>query len=122
VFFYAHHDPKGTVMFTLNFWRQTGERAIKTAAQSVLTAWTVGDGIFNAFSLDYGLAAGFALGGAIFSVLTSIVSAPLSERESPSLVAIESQPPEPDLGQADLGLIVQILVVVLLVILIIRIA
>jgi hypothetical protein len=85
-------------MFTINFLRQTVERAVKTAAQSVLTAWTVGDGMFDAFALDYQLAAGFALGGAIFSVLTSIISAPFSEQESPSLVALESQPPEPEHG------------------------
>lgn len=76
-------------MFTSTFWKQAGERAIKTAAQSVLSVWIVGDGILNALNLDWGLAGGVALGGAVASVLMSIVSVGGGEPASPSLVSID---------------------------------
>lgn len=72
-------------MFTLKFWRDTTERAIKTAAQSVLVGLSIGEG-FNAFNVDARLALGFAAGGAFFSLLTSLASAPFGTPDSPSLV------------------------------------
>ncbi|MHA6626898.1 holin [Pseudonocardia sichuanensis] len=68
------------------FWTATTERAVKTAAQSVLTVWGVGDVALNALTLDWPLAGGVALGGAIASLLTSIVSAGVGPSDSPSLV------------------------------------
>lgn len=72
-------------MWTLDFWKDAGERAIKTAAQSVITALFLAEGV-NAFDIDFGLAAGFALGGAFFSILTSIASAPIGTKGTASLV------------------------------------
>jgi hypothetical protein len=61
-------------MFTLAFWKAASERAAKTAAQSALTVYFVGDVALNAFQADWGNMAGIGLGGAAFSVLTSIAS------------------------------------------------
>lgn len=76
-------------MWSRKFWRATGERALKTAAQVVVAF--AGADVVNAFSVDYGRAAGLALGAAGLSVLTSIMSAPVAgERDeakgTPSLV------------------------------------
>jgi len=52
-----------------SFWVGTAERAIKTAAQSALSVVTVGSTVW---SMDLQQAAGIALGGIVFSVLTSL--------------------------------------------------
>ena len=72
-------------MYTRKFWRETLERAVKSAAQAPLVAWGVGDLALNAFELDWRLGAGVAAGGAIVSLLSSLASAPIGEPESPSL-------------------------------------
>lgn len=73
-------------MFTAKFWRETVERAVKTAAQSVILFWGVGDGLLNAWEADWAGAGGIALGGAVLSLLTSIVSAGIGPSNSPSMV------------------------------------
>ncbi len=60
-------------MFTVAFWRDAVERALKTAAQAVILGLSLGEG-FNAFEVDWQLALGFAIGGAVLSLLTSIAS------------------------------------------------
>lgn len=72
-------------MDTWKFWRQTLERAVKTAAQAVLIGLSIGEG-FNAFNFDPMLGLGFAAGGAIFSILTSVASLPLGAHDSPSAI------------------------------------
>jgi ABC-type enterochelin transport system permease subunit len=72
------------IMFTALFWAATGERALKTAAQVVVAFF--GADVVNAFSVDYSRVAGIALGAAVVSVLTSIISAPVGEKGTPSLV------------------------------------
>ncbi|MET0419322.1 MAG: holin [Actinoplanes sp.] len=71
-------------MWTRNFWRQTAERAGKTAAQAVLGLWTL-DG-FNVLTTNWLLMLGAALGGAGLSVLTSIVTSPVGEPNDPSAI------------------------------------
>ena len=61
-------------MFTATFWRAAAERAIKTGAQSVLTAYFVGDVALNAFEADWVNMGGIGLGGVVLSVLTSLAS------------------------------------------------
>lgn len=73
-------------MFTRRFGFELVERAVKSAAQAVLVTWGVGDGLLDAFALDWRLAAGVAAGSAIASALTSIASAPFGPDDSPSLV------------------------------------
>ncbi|MBX6355797.1 MAG: holin [Micromonosporaceae bacterium] len=76
-------------MFTVTFWKQAAERAIKSAAQALLGLW-VGAQAFNAWDADWKKAAGVALGGAILSVLTSLASASVGKGNSPSLVQTDS--------------------------------
>lgn len=72
-------------MFTKSFWKQTAERAMKSAAQGLLGLWAL-DG-FNVLHADWELAGGVAAGAAVLSVLTSIVSLPFGEPASPSAVS-----------------------------------
>jgi hypothetical protein len=72
------------------FWLETLERAVKSAAQAALL--TLGAGRLDAFTADWELVAGFSLGMAILSVLTSFASIEFGKRAgdhsdpSPSLV------------------------------------
>lgn len=68
------------------FWRQTFERAVKTAAQFVIGGLALGEGM-NAFDVDWQLGGGFAITGAVLSVLTSLASAPVGDPTSPSVVS-----------------------------------
>lgn len=73
-------------MFSIAFWRDAVERALKTGAQAVILGLALGEG-FNAFEVDWQLALGFALGGVILSLLTSAASAPIGNSDgSASLV------------------------------------
>ena len=71
-------------MTTARFWKQTTERAVKTAAQFGLVF--LGADAFNFLETDLVSAGGYALAGAIVSVLTSVASAPFSETGTPSMV------------------------------------
>jgi hypothetical protein len=63
-------------IFTLPFWLDAAERAVKTAAQAALLA--VGaDKVLDAMTADWGNVGAFALGGAVLSLLTSVASAPV---------------------------------------------
>lgn len=76
-------------IWNLGFWKAAGERAVKTAAQAALLA-IMGSGALSAaevdaFTVNWGAAVGFALGGAVLSVLTSIVSNRFGPYWGPSL-------------------------------------
>lgn len=73
-------------MYRIAFWKDASERAVKTAAQFVIGAWGIGDGIFNALEMDWGFAGGAALGGMVLSLLTSIASAPIGSKGDASVV------------------------------------
>ena len=72
-------------ILTATFWLHSFERAFKTAAQSLLGIWTL-DGVFNLLAADWQLAGVAAGTGAVFSLLTSIISAPMSTDDTPSVV------------------------------------
>lgn len=72
-------------MFTKNFWKQAAERAVKSAAQALILLWGA-DAAFNAVHVDYLGAAGLAGGAALLSVLTSIVTSGIGEKDDPSAV------------------------------------
>lgn len=72
-------------MWTAQFWKDAAERGVKTAAQSVLATWAVGDGILNAFTVDWPTAGGVALGGLALSLLTSLVSLAGGQKGTASL-------------------------------------
>ena len=71
-------------MFTLHFWKSATERALKTFAQFILVLG--GAGALNVFTIDWSQTLGLALGGALLSYATSIVSAGVKKEDSPSLV------------------------------------
>jgi hypothetical protein len=81
-------------LFTVTFWVDAAERAVKTAAQSVLLAGFASDaGPVNLFEFDWEAGLGFAAGGAVLSLLTSLVSAPLGESGTASVLP---SPPGPE--------------------------
>ncbi len=72
-------------MFTAKFWKATAERAVKSAAQSLIGLFTLDQ--FNVLNADWTLAGGVAGGAVVLSVLTSLVSAGVGpDKESPSAV------------------------------------
>lgn len=71
-------------MWTTKFWKQTAERATKTAAQAGLAFFVVGETMFD--QIDWAAVAGGTAVAAIASVLTSIASAPFGPEDSPSVV------------------------------------
>lgn len=80
-------------LFTKSFWADTIERAVKTAAQTILTGLVLSDtGFINAFQLDATLTWQLAASGAIFSVLTSLVSAPIGAADSASVLPATALP------------------------------
>ena len=72
-------------MWNETFWIDATERAVKTAAQAVILGLSLGE-VFNAFAVDWQLGAGFALGGFVLSILTSIASSRVGWKGSPSLI------------------------------------
>jgi hypothetical protein len=72
-------------MFSRAFWLATLERAAKSAAQAAILFWGVGDGLLNLWTVNPTETLGFAAGGFVLSVLTSLVSIPVSTTRGPSL-------------------------------------
>jgi|GEM_PF-3504162 len=74
-------------IFTVAFWRDAAERAIKTAAQGVLIGIGASDsGPVDLFAFNLQRGVGFAAGGAFVSILTSIISAPFGTTGTASLL------------------------------------
>lgn len=71
-------------MFNKKFWIEATERALKTFAQFVL-ALQAGDAL-NIFDLDWKQVISAAVAGVVFSYATSIVSAGINKKGTPSLV------------------------------------
>ena len=66
------------------FWSGAAERAVKTAAQTLLAL--LGAGALDVLHVPWTGGLSVAAGAAVLSLLTSIVSAPASPTGSPSLV------------------------------------
>lgn len=71
-------------MFTLVFWADAVERAVKTAAQTAVAL--IGTGMVGWLEVDWLQIVSVSAVAAAVSVLTSIGSEPLSVRGSASLV------------------------------------
>jgi hypothetical protein len=71
-------------MFNKVFWLESTERAVKTLAQFIIVLGAAGT--LNVFTVDWQTNIGLALGGALLSYATSIVSAGVTKNHSPSLV------------------------------------
>lgn len=72
------------MIFTKKFWIDSTERAVKTFAQFILTLQS-GDAL-NLLDIDWPQTLGIAAGGVLFSYATSIVSAGINKKGTPSLV------------------------------------
>lgn len=80
------------MIWTKKFWQGAGERAIKTAAQAGLLA--IGAEQLNVFdNFDVLTVAGFAAGGAILSLLTSIGNADFVAGDLPDVVLVHENTP-----------------------------
>lgn len=71
-------------MFTLMFWRDAFERAVKTAAQTAVAL--IGTGLVGVLEVDWLQILSVALVAAAVSILTSVSSGPVADRGTPSLV------------------------------------
>ena len=74
-------------MYSGAFWKDAFERAVKSAAQAVVLTWGVGDQMLDLFAIDGAASLSFALGGFVLSILTSVISAPIGEKGTASLVS-----------------------------------
>ena len=70
-------------MFTITFWKETTERALKTLAQTLVATIAVGIPLWD---IDWLPTIGIALTATLLSVLTSIAGISLGEPGTPSLV------------------------------------
>lgn len=71
-------------MFTLAFWKDALERAVKTAAQTAVAL--IGTGMVGILDVDWVQVASVSGVAALLSVLTSIGSDPFADRGTASLV------------------------------------
>jgi hypothetical protein len=91
-------------MWSVQYWKQTLERMVKGFAVAFMGAAFVGTtGPLNAFHLNWGDAAGIGAFGALSSLLLSLASLPIGEKNSPSAVTLlppaadnPDNPPPPD--------------------------
>lgn len=67
------------------FWTGTLDRAIKSFAQALLLLWGADEGL-NLLEIQFTQSLGVAAGAAVLSVLTSIVSAPIGEAQTTSML------------------------------------
>ena len=74
-------------MWSLSFWKQTAERAVRTAAQVALSFWVVGEtGILDVDWQQFASVVGLA---ALASVAMSLVGSGLNDPETPSFVRVD---------------------------------
>lgn len=71
-------------MWTLDFWKDTAERAIKTFAQAVVAGLTAG--VTGILEVDWLTVVSVSALAALVSVLTSVASAPFSTKGTASLL------------------------------------
>ena len=72
-------------MWTMDFWKDAAERAIKTFAQALIAGLTAGAvGILDVPWVDVLSVSALV---AVLSVLTSLVSAPFSSKGTASLIS-----------------------------------
>jgi hypothetical protein len=77
-------SPLEPELFTLEFWKDTTERAVATAAQSAIAVWGVSS--TGLLDTDLGGVLLTAAGGAVLSVLKSLAASRLNDPNSASLV------------------------------------
>jgi hypothetical protein len=78
------------MFFSLDFWRFTSERAIKSFAQSLLAVLSVGG--LGLFEVNWATALSTAGMATLLSVLTSIGSSQLGPDNDPSVISASESP------------------------------
>jgi len=74
-------------MFTVKFWKDAGERAIRTAAQALLALWATDvSGVLEVDWVQAGSVAGLA---ALTSVLMSIVATGVGDKGTTNFGKVE---------------------------------
>jgi hypothetical protein len=71
-------------MFTIKFWKDAGERAIRTAAQALLALWATD--VSGVLEVDWVQAASVAALAALTSILMSIVATGVADKGTASFV------------------------------------
>lgn len=82
-----------------NYVADVAERAVKTAAQSALSYLTLSNiigPVFNAHTVNWAELSDFAIGGAVFSILTSLVSQPFGDKLTASVIKGQGETPALD--------------------------
>ena len=74
-------------MWSLGFWKQTAERALRTAAQVALSFWVVGQ--TGVLDVDWQQFASVTVLAALASVAMSIVGSGVNDPETPSMVWVD---------------------------------
>ena len=74
-------------MWSISYWKQVTERAVRTAAQVALSFWVVGEtGILDVDWQQFASVVGLA---ALASVAMSLVGSGLNDPETPSFVRVD---------------------------------
>jgi hypothetical protein len=71
-------------MWSLAFWKDTAERAIRTAAQALLALW--GTQVTGIMQVDWTQALSVAALAALSSVLMSLIATGVGDKGTPSFV------------------------------------
>jgi hypothetical protein len=71
-------------MWSLKFWRETVERAIRTAAQALLALW--GTQVTGVLEVDWTQAASVTALAALSSVLMSLLATGVGDHESSAFI------------------------------------
>jgi hypothetical protein len=71
-------------VWELKFWKQTVERALRTAAQATLALW--GTQVTGILEVDWSQTASVAALAALASVLMSVIATGVGDHESPSFI------------------------------------
>jgi hypothetical protein len=88
-----------TPMLSSRFWLSALERALKTAAQTLIAVWPLGENAFGLLDIDWKKSLSIAGLAAALSLLTSLISAPVGPDNSPSLVGEPPKEPDALVGQ-----------------------
>ena len=70
-------------MFTIKFWKDAGERAIRTAAQALIALWATD--VSGVLAVDWVQAGSVSALAALMSILMSVAATGVGDKESASL-------------------------------------
>lgn len=73
------------MLFTVSFWKDATERAVKSLAQAVVLV--LGGDAVDVWHVNWQTVVGAGLGGALLSLMTSLASVGIANRGTASLTA-----------------------------------